>query len=267
MPLLTIVTINKDDDQGVARTLASFAPIRAIDAIEFLFIDGASQDRSLEIARSFYEESLTFSAPDRGIYDAMNKGIDRASGTYLIFINSGDQAVPEGFAELLSILSATNADMLLFSAYSCDDFERTHCQLIRPSPERIPLFSHVHSSIVYRRQCLQALGGYISCFPVVADRESMLAFYFAKAKLSYEMPVISVLYGGGVSSQWPAEIEHDQLCYDYRVIGLPAVYRRCRRWLGVPRSLMKTLAIALSSPFRRRRIHARMSQLKQFLAA
>jgi hypothetical protein len=155
----------------------------------------------------------------------------------------------------------------LFSAYSCDDFERTRCQLILSSPERIPLYSHVHSSIVYKRKRLQALGGYISCFPVVADRESMLAFYFAKAKLGFETPVISVLYSGGISSQWPAEIEHDQLCYDYRVIGLGAMYRRCRRWLGIPQALFKTLAIASSSPLRRRRIQARVKNLKAALSS
>jgi len=267
MPLLTIVTINKDDEQGVARTLTSFAPIKVIDAIEYLFIDGASRDQSLTLARTFYDERLIVSAPDRGIYDAMNKGLNRASGDYIIFINSGDQAIAEGFPELLSILSGSDADMLLFSAYSCDDFERTRCQLIQPSPERIPRYSHVHSSIVYRRKLLQAIGGYVSCYPVVADRESMLAFHFARAKFSFEKPVISVLYHGGISSQWPAEIEHDQLCYDYRVIGLPAVYRRCRRWLGIPQSLMKTLAIAVSSPWRRRRILGRVIQLQHLLAS
>lgn len=267
MPLLTIVTINKDDEQGVARTLASFAPIKAIDAVEFLFIDGASRDQSLTFARSFYDEHLIFSAPDRGIYDAMNKGLALASGDYVVYINSGDQAIAEGFPEMLDTLSVSYADMLLFSAYSCDDFERTRCQLIQSSPERIPLYSHVHSSIVYKRKRLLALGGYISCFPVVADRESMLAFYFAKAKLGFEAPVISVLYGGGVSSQWPAEIEHDQLCYDYRVIGLGAMYRRCRRWLGIPQSIFKTMAIAISSPLRRRLIQARMKNLKASLSS
>jgi glycosyltransferase involved in cell wall biosynthesis len=267
MALLTIITINRDDDQGVARTLKSFSQLKSIDALEFLFVDGASKDNSLNTARMFYDDRLIFSAPDKGIYDAMNKGLRLASGKFVIFINSGDQAVPEGFPELLNILSESEAHILLFSAFSCADFERTRCQLIQPSPERIPLYSHVHSSIVYSRDCLRVLGGYISSFPVVADRESMLAHYFAGAKFAYEKPVISILYHGGISSQWPAEIEHDKLCFDYRVIGLGAMYRRCRRWLGIPQSLFKTLAIATSSPLRRRRIHARMKKLMEFLAS
>jgi glycosyltransferase involved in cell wall biosynthesis len=267
MPLLTIVTINRDDDQGVARTLKSFALLKRYDGVEFLFVDGASQDRSLSIARTFYDENLIFSAPDKGIYDAMNKGLRFGSGKYILYINSGDQAVAEGFPDLLEILSNSDAHMLLFSAYSCDDFERKNCQLIRPSPDRIPLYSHVHSSIVYRRDCFQSLGGYIPCYSIVADRESMLAHYYSGAKLAYESPVISILYHGGVSSQWPAEIEHDQLCYDYRVIGLGAMYRRCRRWLGIPQSLFKTFIIATSSPFRRRTIQARMNNLIAFLSS
>ena len=68
---------------------------------EHIVIDGASHDRTLEIARSFAGVRI-LSEPDKGLYDAMNKGIAMARGKYLLFLNSGDtfssDEVLEGYA-------------------------------------------------------------------------------------------------------------------------------------------------------------------------
>ena len=59
---------------------------------EHLIIDGSSKDNTLQIAESLSKANKTkiFSEQDSGLYDAMNKGIDKACGDYLIFLNSGD---------------------------------------------------------------------------------------------------------------------------------------------------------------------------------
>jgi glycosyltransferase involved in cell wall biosynthesis len=264
-PLLTIVTINKDNAAGLERTLTSLASLRDNPLVQFVFVDGNSADRSVDTARTFYRDTEVSIGRDDGIYDAMNKGLHRSNGIYIVFINSGDEVIPKAMPRLLGVLSGACKDMVLFSAFLVDGIANQPLELIQPSPDRIPLYSHVHSSIVYRRECLSALSGYINCFPVVADRESMLAFHFAGATFGFESFEISTFYVGGISSQWPAEIEHDQLSYDYKLIGLKNVYVRCRRWLGVPQSMWRTLIIALFSPLRRRRINARISNLKTFL--
>ena len=58
--------------------------------MEHLIIDGASTDRTLEIALQ-YPHAIVFSEPDKGLYDAMNKGLQRATGDYLCFLNAGDK--------------------------------------------------------------------------------------------------------------------------------------------------------------------------------
>lgn len=85
--LFTIITVTYNAEAVVRRTLQSVQGQTCRD-FEHLIIDGASTDATVSIAQSF--GCKVFSEPDRGLYDAMNKGIVRAKGDYLIFLNAGD---------------------------------------------------------------------------------------------------------------------------------------------------------------------------------
>ncbi len=96
--VLTIITINRNNFVGLEKTMRSVAAQVGGD-FEYIVIDGASTDGSVEVIRSF-ESSLGerlkwISEPDKGIYNAMNKGIGMATGDYLQFLNSGDSLVSD----------------------------------------------------------------------------------------------------------------------------------------------------------------------------
>lgn len=88
--LLSIITINFNNKLGLKRTLISVAN-QTYNDFEYIVIDGGSTDGSVELIKE-YEDKITYwiSEPDRGIYHAMNKGIQKANGEYLFFLNSGD---------------------------------------------------------------------------------------------------------------------------------------------------------------------------------
>lgn len=86
---ISIITVTYHAEATLERTLQSVAQQTYPD-IEHLIIDGASTDRTLEIARQ-YPHATVFSEPDKGLYDAMNKGLQRATGDYLCFLNAGDK--------------------------------------------------------------------------------------------------------------------------------------------------------------------------------
>lgn len=86
--LISIITITYNAAETIGATMASVAQQTCRD-YEHVVIDGASRDATLEIARS-YEGVRILSEPDKGLYDAMNKGIRMARGKYLLFLNSGD---------------------------------------------------------------------------------------------------------------------------------------------------------------------------------
>lgn len=90
MPILTIITINYNNLAGLKKTVTSIVN-QTLQQFEYIVIDGGSIDGSKAFIES-HSDSIDYwvSEPDGGIYNAMNKGILKASGDYLLFLNSGD---------------------------------------------------------------------------------------------------------------------------------------------------------------------------------
>ncbi len=96
--ILSIITINRNNAAGLEKTMRSVTS-QIGGEFEYVVIDGASTDGSVDVIRSF-EASLGerlkwISEPDKGIYNAMNKGIGMATGDHLQFLNSGDSLVSD----------------------------------------------------------------------------------------------------------------------------------------------------------------------------
>ena len=89
-PKLSIITINLNNAPGLSKTIQSVLG-QTYTNFEYIIIDGGSTDYSMKLIKE-NEGKLTYwvSEPDNGIYNAMNKGIEKASGEYLLFLNSGD---------------------------------------------------------------------------------------------------------------------------------------------------------------------------------
>lgn len=92
---LSIITINYNNRDGLKQTIKSVVS-QSFRDFEWLLIDGGSSDGSKEILEN-YKENFTYwcSERDKGVYDAMNKGILRAKGEYCLFLNSGDWLLHE----------------------------------------------------------------------------------------------------------------------------------------------------------------------------
>lgn len=87
---LSIITINYNNCEGLQRTIESVIE-QSYNDFEWILVDGGSSDGSRELIEKYKDHfSWWCSDPDRGIYHAMNKGISRAHGEYLNFLNSGD---------------------------------------------------------------------------------------------------------------------------------------------------------------------------------
>ncbi len=90
MPKLSIITINLNNSTGLRKTIESVISQTSKD-FEYIVIDGASTDGSLEVIKEYADKiSYWVNESDSGIYNAMNKGILKAKGDYCQFLNSGD---------------------------------------------------------------------------------------------------------------------------------------------------------------------------------
>ncbi|MBY0245367.1 MAG: glycosyltransferase [Sphingobacteriaceae bacterium] len=90
-PKVSVITIVYNNVADIERTILSVLG-QNYSNIEYIIIDGASTDGTLEVIRRYENRiSKLLSEPDKGIYDAMNKGLALATGDYVLFMNSGDE--------------------------------------------------------------------------------------------------------------------------------------------------------------------------------
>lgn len=109
--LISVVTVCRNAAADLERTLRSVVEQTSHD-IEHIVIDGASTDSTPEVLRRYRRSGLTWiSEPDRGIYDAMNKGTRLATGEWVIFMNAGDTfAAADTVGRAEKVLAEVSAD-------------------------------------------------------------------------------------------------------------------------------------------------------------
>lgn len=98
---LSIITVNYNNADGLKRTLDSVAS-QTFHEFEHIIIDGGSTDGSVDIIKDYVTKIdgvIWVSEKDSGIYDAMNKGVEKATGEYLYFLNGGDCLASENALE------------------------------------------------------------------------------------------------------------------------------------------------------------------------
>lgn len=95
-PYLSIITVTYNAESTLKRTLESVQSQTYRGFIEHIIIDGASKDSTVSIADEYKQQNpvisvIIVSEPDKGLYDAMNKGLNMAKGEFVCFLNSGDK--------------------------------------------------------------------------------------------------------------------------------------------------------------------------------
>jgi glycosyltransferase involved in cell wall biosynthesis len=111
-PLISIITINKNNAAGLAKTIKSIAS-QTYSSIEYIVVDGNSSDDSIDVInRNEGVISCSIIENDHGIYDAMNKGIASANGVYYLFLNSGDYLTGSKVIESMFMMQSLDAKFI-----------------------------------------------------------------------------------------------------------------------------------------------------------
>lgn len=120
---LSIITINRNNAAGLEKTMQSVAS-QTFKEFEYIVVDGASTDNSVEVIKGFESQFAHLSwvsEPDSGIYNAMNKGIRRASGDYVQILNSGDCLAADDVTERMldALQKADNPSIFYGNMIKC----------------------------------------------------------------------------------------------------------------------------------------------------
>ena len=147
--MLSIVTINKDNQAGLQKTIESLKQLTGHD-FQWICIDSVSRDESVKLANAFKSEGdVVISEKDSGIYNAMNKGITHAQGDFVLFLNSGD-TLSSKIHSLEFMKTFVGADLALFG------FEiRNQLRTPRTNAWRFWSMPTSHQAIMYSRNLLK----------------------------------------------------------------------------------------------------------------
>ncbi|HQV00548.1 MAG: glycosyltransferase [Bacteroidia bacterium] len=199
--LISIVTINRNNAGGLFQTVKSvFSQNYA--AIEYIIIDGASADNSLELIMPYRAKiNHVISEPDNGIYDAMNKGLHKATGTYIIFLNSGDIFCSDDVVRNVVRLKATE-DLIYGNLFFSDKIATERKQPAYLTARHMLRDTIWHPATFYRTELLKACNGYNIDYTIAADYELLLRLiYKHNATTRYINMPVAVFDVTGISGK------------------------------------------------------------------
>lgn len=206
---LTIITINRNNATGLEKTIRSVLD-QTCTAFEYVLVDGASTDGSVDIIRQYAERfgdrMKWISEPDKGIYNAMNKGIGMASGDYIQILNSGDSLVSgQVVGKMYEALEQSGSPSILYGNMLKDMPEgkllRDRCFAGRD----ITLLGFIHGTLNHspayiRKSLFDQYGLYDESLRIVSDwKWYMQAIVLGKEKPVYVDIDITLFDMSGIS--------------------------------------------------------------------
>lgn len=155
---ISIVTITYNAARTLQRTLSSVRR-QSYPCIEHLLIDGASEDDTLRLAEQYCADSphevIIQSEPDGGLYDAMNKGLRKATGDYIVFLNAGDSLYADDTIQTVAEC-AKNGVAVIYGDTAITDGEGRFLRLRRHRPPRVLTWRSFKSGMLVCHQAFYA---------------------------------------------------------------------------------------------------------------
>ncbi|EGR4062145.1 glycosyltransferase family 2 protein [Vibrio cholerae] len=205
---VSVITATYNSSQTIVDTVRSLEGQTYSD-IEYIIVDGASKDNTLQvIEQNCSRVSKIISEPDRGIYDALNKGIQAATGDIIGFLHSDDLlAYPQAIADLVNTMQASQSQAVYadLEYVSKDDISKTVRLWTSGEYQKQNLLNGwmpPHPTFYMRRECYQALGMFDLSFRISADYDSLLRYLWLNSvTMSYLPKVLIKMRVGGASNR------------------------------------------------------------------
>lgn len=219
--IITVVYNNKETIRDAINSVLS----QTYENIEHIIIDGASTDGTLEIIKDYGDKIAKYiSEADKGLYDAMNKGLALASGEVVGILNSDDFYIDENVIEKVASIFKTEevdslfADLVFVKPH---DLEKTirYYDSSKFTPSKFAYgWMPAHPTFFVRRKIYENYGVFKTDYMIAADYEILVRF-LEKYKISYyylHSPIIKMRLGGvstsGIKSNYILNKEIIRAC-------------------------------------------------------
>lgn len=208
MCLLSIITVCKNAEHEIGITLDSILTQNCdMSMVEVIIIDGLSTDYTINVIRQYdnYAKKKNlkiwlYSEKDLGIYDAMNKGAQRANGEWCLYLNAGDVFFDNNALKILDIGCLNEYDIVYGD--TVHSYQNKYKKIKSRSEMEINFLHGMefcHQSCIIRTTYLQ-IHPYVLSFKIAGDYEFFTRAYIEKARFHYVPGIIAIFDKNGVSS-------------------------------------------------------------------
>ena len=208
---VSIITITYNAENTIFNSLNSVFS-QSHKNIEHIIVDGGSKDNTVKICKEFNHISKLISEPDKGVYDAFNKGLKLATGDVIGFLNADDTFYNENsIQDIVDAFSNNETDIV----YGNLDYVNEESKVIRnwiSRPYEKGLLKKAwkiaHPSFYCKKEVYDRLGGYNDSFKIAGDFELCLRFLEINQVPSFYLnkKLVKMLVGGisnsGLKSKW-----------------------------------------------------------------
>lgn len=220
----SIITVCFNSEKTIERTLQSVLAQTYTD-YEYIIVDGASTDSTMDIVRDYeplFEGRMKWkSEPDKGIYDAMNKGIMRSCGDIIGIVNSDDWLEKDALETIFNCYKNNGCSLeSLYCGWIAFHYLNGDIQIMKTSHKMLEELSHRyemggirHPAVFVPKRIYEKYGVFDERMKVMADTDLILRYYFAGVKFCYPEKVVSNMSDGGVSNKYLLKAYND-----YRLI-------------------------------------------------
>jgi glycosyltransferase involved in cell wall biosynthesis len=206
---ISIITVCYNSAATLEKTILSVAA-QTYKNIEYIIVDGNSKDGTIEIIQN-HQDKITqwISEPDKGLYDAMNKGISMATGDLVGILNSDDTFYSNTVLEEIAAFHTANT---IDASVGTIMQHKENAKVVRVysskywTPAKLKIgFMPPHPSIFFKRELFDQLGSYKLGFIIGADYE-LISRFFLKGRISWKYSGITTtaMLVGGLSSSGTA---------------------------------------------------------------
>lgn len=202
---ISIITVCYNSEKTIEDTIKSVLN-QTYKNYEYLIIDGNSKDNTLEIIKKYEQKFVGklkyISEKDKGLYDAMNKGINMANGDIIGIINSDDVlAHNDVFEKINQILKNDNFDGVYSDLLFLDDsLTKAVRKFIAHKPSKKYGWHPPHPTLYLKKQVYNKVGNFNVNYRIAADYDFMLRMIKNDYKLNYVKDYFVYMRTGGVST-------------------------------------------------------------------
>ena len=195
---LSVITVVYNNFNYIEDTVLNVLNVKGNHKdIEYIIIDGGSTDGTVDIIKKYQDKiTLWVSEPDKGIYDAMNKGIDLAKGEWLIFMNSGDSFYNSDQSFLNEILFNTQGrqdyDIIYGNTLTKNEGKIISIPLKKIHANFFLLNTICHQSVFFNRKVFNTIGYYNLDYKIISDRDLLFRVANANGNFGHLDCIISV---------------------------------------------------------------------------